>query len=308
MPMKIETAAAVALAVVCPASADTRISVSQQAEVGAATSRVIALRRARGGSVVRSSVDTDVERAIATLTFDLAASSSNPSEVSVPVRIRGGARVIGMSVTAGGEALITRTLSSVDAWNDYRRLTAPGPEADPALLRYVGTRDGLDELQLRVFPLTKERVAHIELTVALPTDGWSISPPEEPYVSRGVAMLAVEPPRTRAPIVIACGVGVAHGVGELDKTIIRRHVKRNLPRVRGCYERGLLSNPALAGGVELHFTIAPDGRTSSVSVDGALDAPAVRACIAEDLASWEFPAVPEGSATRVNYPITLVAR
>ena len=308
MPMKIATAAAVALAVVCPASADTHVSLSQRAEVGAATSRVIELSRARGGSVVRSSVETDVETATATLTFDLAAASSHATEVSVPIRIRGGARVIGMAVSVGGEKLITQTLHPTIASRTYRSIVSPpqGEPQDPALLQYMQTRHGLDELLLRVFPLSKERGAHIELTVALKTDGWAISAPTELYVSPDISLLAIEPPRKVAPLVI-CGVALASHAGELDKTIIRRYVKRNLPRVRGCYERALLSNPALSGKVELHFTIAPDGRTSDVSVDGALDSPAVRACIAEDLAQWEFPAVPDGGNTRVNYPLTLVA-
>ncbi len=301
MAMKIATAAAVALAVVCPASAETRISVSERA--GA-----IDVRRARGGSVVDASIDTDVERSIATVRFDLTATTRGNTTVIVPIHIRGGARVIGMAVTVGGELLVNRTLSPDVARETFMQLTSPAIATDPALLAHRRTRHGVDELQLSVFPLNKDRGAHVELTVALPTDGWAISEPEEPYVSRGISFLAVEPPRTRVPTLIICGFGIAHHNGDLDKTIIRRYVQRHLPRVRGCYESALLGNPTLAGTVELHFSIAADGRTSDISVDGSLESPAVRSCIAEDLASWEFPVVPEGTTmTRVNYPITLVS-
>src|SRR6185503_9430036 len=57
---------------------------------------------------------------------------------------------------------------------------------------------------------------------------------------------------------IAAGNPTLHGSG-LVKEIVVRIVRRNLMRVRYCYEKSLMKNPSLAGLLMVKFTIRADG-------------------------------------------------
>jgi len=103
--------------------------------------------------------------------------------------------------------------------------------------------------------------------------------------------------------------------GSLEKGIVRRYVRRQLNAVRYCYEKVLLApraappraapRPRLAGTVTVHFLVAPNGRVVQSTADGLGD-PEVERCIAGAVAAIEFPAVPDGGTTAINYPFTLV--
>ena len=55
-------------------------------------------------------------------------------------------------------------------------------------------------------------------------------------------------------------IGNASATGDLDKNIIRRYIRRKLPRIRYCYEKELLVKPSLSGTVVTQFLITPRRR------------------------------------------------
>ena len=90
--------------------------------------------------------------------------------------------------------------------------------------------------------------------------------------------------------------------GDLDKDVIRRVIRRKLPRIRYCYEKALLKQPTLAGTVRTEFVISPSGSVTQTEVKG-FDA-LVDACIATTLRSMQFPKPRGGGSVTVRYPFT----
>jgi len=74
---------------------------------------------------------------------------------------------------------------------------------------------------------------------------------------------------------------------------------------RGCYERGLATNPKLEGRVTVRFVIQPDGSVGGVA-NGGSDLPndEVVKCVLEGFVGLRFPA-PAGGIVTVQYPIML---
>jgi len=102
-----------------------------------------------------------------------------------------------------------------------------------------------------------------------------------------------------APTIV---IGQPIAVGDLDKDIIRRYVKRSLEKLRYCYEKRLLAKPGLSGTVTAHFTISPTGSVLESTADGLDDD--VGSCIADVVKQIEFPKTERGGAVKVNYPLT----
>ncbi|MCB9560141.1 MAG: AgmX/PglI C-terminal domain-containing protein [Kofleriaceae bacterium] len=105
--------------------------------------------------------------------------------------------------------------------------------------------------------------------------------------------------RGRTASVPSVRIGAATVEGGLDRAIIRRYVRRNLPKITYCYEKQLLSDPGLAGQVATTFTITPDGTVTGATATG-VHAEVAR-CIAAVLATVQYPR-PTGGAVRVAYP------
>ncbi len=97
--------------------------------------------------------------------------------------------------------------------------------------------------------------------------------------------------------------GTAAVQGSLDKSIIRRVIRRHLNEIRYCYvSRGLASNPKLSGQVKVQFVINTMGRVSSVAIAASsLNHPGTEACIKAAVRRWRFPK-PEGGIVVVRYP------
>ena len=95
-------------------------------------------------------------------------------------------------------------------------------------------------------------------------------------------------------------IGQPTGTDGLDKQIIRRYIKRNIDKIKYCYEKELLAKPGLEGSVRVSFFIAPTGSVQS-SVGAGLD-PTVANCVAEVVGAIQFPK-PNGGV-QVNYPFT----
>lgn len=92
-------------------------------------------------------------------------------------------------------------------------------------------------------------------------------------------------------------------VGDIDKSIIRRYIKRNLEKIRYCYEKALLGTPTLDGTLRTKFVINGHGLVVHSEATGLGDE-AVATCVADVIKTIEFPSAPGGGAVEVNYPFT----
>ena len=99
----------------------------------------------------------------------------------------------------------------------------------------------------------------------------------------------------------AVRIGSAVSTGDLDKSLIRRYVRRTLPAIRHCYEKALVRQPDLAGTVTSRFTIDTDGRVAESTADGVGD-PVLESCVAELIGAIQFPAARGGGLVKVRYP------
>lgn len=100
------------------------------------------------------------------------------------------------------------------------------------------------------------------------------------------------------PPVTMCGAKGCSVTGGLDKAIVRRYIKRALPKITYCYEKQLLANPELQGTVEAAFLISVNGSVTSSTATGLSDE--VNRCIAKVVADIAFPAAAD--LVEVHYP------
>jgi hypothetical protein len=106
----------------------------------------------------------------------------------------------------------------------------------------------------------------------------------------------------RGKRIVRTTIGQPQAAGDLDKAIIRRYVKREIPRITACYEKALVANPDLAGTVQTQFFISPNGAVATADATG-MD-PDVAACVADIIKSIEFPKPKGGGGVQVNYPFS----
>ncbi|MBE7449953.1 MAG: AgmX/PglI C-terminal domain-containing protein [Kofleriaceae bacterium] len=95
-------------------------------------------------------------------------------------------------------------------------------------------------------------------------------------------------------------IGQPQSVGDLDKAIIRRYIKRNIQKITYCYEKQLLARPGLEGTVSTQFFISPNGTVASSNASG-VDSE-VASCVAAVIKAIEFPKPKGGGGVQVNYP------
>lgn len=95
-------------------------------------------------------------------------------------------------------------------------------------------------------------------------------------------------------------IGQPQSVGDLDKAIIRRYIKRNIQKITYCYEKQLLARPGLEGTVSTQFFISPNGTVSASNASG-VDSE-VASCVAGVIKAIEFPKPKGGGGVQVNYP------
>ncbi|HEX5064354.1 MAG TPA: AgmX/PglI C-terminal domain-containing protein [Kofleriaceae bacterium] len=86
--------------------------------------------------------------------------------------------------------------------------------------------------------------------------------------------------------------GALTALGELDQTIVRRYIRRNINRIRYCYEKELVTKSDLAGTLTASWTIDSGGLVRDVKLDGF---PAVASCMTTALSAIEFPRPKQGS-------------
>ncbi len=95
-------------------------------------------------------------------------------------------------------------------------------------------------------------------------------------------------------------IGNATATGDLDKNIIRRYIRRKLPRIKYCYEKQLLVNQGLEGTVVSAFIIQPNGTVTASKASGM--PPEVSDCVAEVIGTIQFPKPRGGGIVQVRYP------
>lgn len=92
-------------------------------------------------------------------------------------------------------------------------------------------------------------------------------------------------------------------LGILDEKGVIATVRKGLPALRNCYEKGLNRNHALEGKISVEFTIGTSGRVMSVKAKtNSLGDPQVTTCVLGKFKSFKF-AKPEGGSVKYVYPL-----
>jgi len=90
----------------------------------------------------------------------------------------------------------------------------------------------------------------------------------------------------------------------LDRSPIDETIKRDMNKVRYCYQRELQKDATLEGKVTMKFTIGGDGAARSVEVKSfTLDNEQVHICLVSVFEKMVFPAPPGGEVVIVSYPL-----
>ncbi|MCC6645920.1 MAG: AgmX/PglI C-terminal domain-containing protein [Polyangiaceae bacterium] len=92
--------------------------------------------------------------------------------------------------------------------------------------------------------------------------------------------------------------------GRLPPEVVARIARQNVGRVRLCYEKGLSSNPSLAGRVSVELAIATDGSAKATAGTSSLPDAATTACVARAFDGLSFPQ-PEGGAVTAELGVEL---
>jgi outer membrane biosynthesis protein TonB len=93
-------------------------------------------------------------------------------------------------------------------------------------------------------------------------------------------------------------------LGALDKSLIDAVIKRNMRRIRYCYQRQLPKNPSLGGKIVVKFVISKTGSVSKASIkSSSMGSAAVEDCIANKVfRTLKFPEPKGGGIVIVSYP------
>jgi hypothetical protein len=91
--------------------------------------------------------------------------------------------------------------------------------------------------------------------------------------------------------------------GDLDRNLIRRYLRRQLPKLTYCYEKQLLVNHDLQGTVTAGFLIEASGAVAGAKASGVSSE--VSSCMADVLASIMFPKPTGGGAVQVSLAFTM---
>lgn len=102
---------------------------------------------------------------------------------------------------------------------------------------------------------------------------------------------------------ITAGGGQAVIMGALDRSVIDAYIKRNLAKIRWCYEKELNKDPKLFGRIVINFIISGTGTVSSSKVNRTtMGNQNVESCVADQIKKIRFPAPKGGGIVIVNYP------
>lgn len=102
---------------------------------------------------------------------------------------------------------------------------------------------------------------------------------------------------------ITAGGGQAVVMGALERSVIDSYIRRNLAKIRWCYERELAKSPNIFGRIKVKFTITKSGsvRNSNV-IRTTMGNSTVEKCVAKAIKKIRFPKPKGGGIVVVNYP------
>ena len=207
------------------------------------------------------------------------AAAEDPSARALVLELRG------MKKGSGPQAAIALAPGGLAAAK-----TAAGAGGETVLLRAEEGVPWSDAVEVIAVAVARgaTRVVLTSARTAGGRTGWGASP-------YGQSTLG----QARPPISAITEGAIAATGGELSSDVIRRVLRSKLPAFRACYERELERDGALAGPVDLEFTIGADGAVGKARGSGLAT---VSDCIARQVKAMRFPR-PRGGVVEVRYPL-----
>lgn len=102
---------------------------------------------------------------------------------------------------------------------------------------------------------------------------------------------------------LTTGGNAAVIMGALDRSVIDSYIKRNLAKIRWCYEKELAKNDNIGGRIVINFTITGTGSVSTSKVHRTtMGNNNVEDCIASTVRQIRFPSPKGGGIVVVTYP------
>lgn len=91
---------------------------------------------------------------------------------------------------------------------------------------------------------------------------------------------------------------------QLKSDAVSAAIKRQMPRVRACYERALKGDVGLDGRLTLNWTVQPAGTVADVRVvNDKVGSEQLSTCVTRAVGRWSFPASSDGAD--IEYPVVL---
>ena len=88
----------------------------------------------------------------------------------------------------------------------------------------------------------------------------------------------------------------------LDKTMVDAMIRREVSKIRYCYEDALVNEPKLEGRISIRFTIQPDGLIRNVGIESStMNSVVVEACLVQVFQEMHF-ANSMGGTFVLSYP------
>ena len=169
-----------------------------------------------------------------------------------------------------------------------------------------GVRDRFGEFYAALFDATLEKNPKSVVT-EYAWDASSCDPCPEPALddselyTLGLDVLdGNKPPPKRSNMRMG---GAAVVQGDLDKNIIRRYLRRKLPRMRACHQTAIDTEPSFTGAVELDFTIDATGMVEKAKVGKLPKGKAAgkfKTCFESVIRSIRFPKPKGGGLVKVK--------
>ncbi len=92
-------------------------------------------------------------------------------------------------------------------------------------------------------------------------------------------------------------------MGALDRSVIDSYIRRNLAKIKWCYEKELAKNEGINGRIVINFTITGNGSVSTSKVHRTtMGNDSVENCIASTVRQIRFPSPKGGGIVVVTYP------
>jgi hypothetical protein len=265
--------------------------------------------------VRKVSVDVRSAPAVSWIAFDVAFRGT--VEVTVPIDLPAGTRVVAMTVGHDGRPALL-----ADAINWHRALQAGQDGEDPTTLAWDGESGDEEHVSVRTHGAASIAIAVVlpqlaQLRVAAPVVAASVDGAAVhgsvldlravtaagelgvPAVDVATSLLSDDGIR-RGLIVDLAPPDPICVEGRGAKTI-RQNFHRYQARLRQCYMAVAQRDPRVHGTTELRLMIAEDGSVEHVEADGELPAE-VNDCLTAEVGSWSFGE--GGERTQVNYPLT----